>query len=50
MMEVSGGLLLWSRSVRKYNLRYTVMLSDGDSKLYNEIDEKKPYGEGKQTL
>ena len=40
MMEVSGGLLLL-----KYNHCYIVRPSDGDSKLYNEIDEKKPYME-----
>ena len=43
MMEVDGGKLLWFRSNR-YNLRYTPMLSDGDSKLYNELVRLQPYG------
>ena len=39
-MEQYCALLIWQRSVAKYGLRYTCMLSAGDSKLLNHIVEK----------
>ena len=44
MMEVGGGKVLWFRS-KQIGLRYTTMLSDGDSKLFNELVRLKPYGQ-----
>ena len=32
MMEVEAARVLWRRSVERYKLRYTVLLSDGDAK------------------
>jgi hypothetical protein len=44
MMEVEGAKVLWSRSVAQHNLRYTVMLSDGDCKSHTELCKLHPYG------
>ena len=35
---------MWLRSVKKNNLRYTTILSDGDAKTYNHLCERAPYG------
>ena len=35
---------MWYRSVELHNMRYITMLSDGDSKLYEILEEKMPYG------
>lgn len=45
MMEVCAGKLMWMRSLKLHSFRYTTMLSDGDSKLYNEIVRLNPYGD-----
>ena len=41
-MEVVGSERIWLRSVAKNKLRYTTIISDGDSKAFN--NEVKPYG------
>ena len=43
-MEQHCALLIWQRSVAKHSLRCTPTLSDGDSKWYTHIAEKKVYG------
>ena len=43
-MEQDCALLIWQRSVAKHGLRYTCMLSDGDSKSYKYIVNEKVYG------
>lgn len=43
-MEVEAALSLFGRSVEKYGLRYTTILSDGDSKTYVKLLEKNIYG------
>ena len=43
-MECKGALSIWELSVEKYRLRYTSLIADGDSKTYNLIEEKDPYG------
>lgn len=45
MMEVEGAKTLWLRSAKKYKLRYTILLSDGDCKTFNELEKLKPYGD-----
>ncbi|XP_070175731.1 uncharacterized protein [Littorina saxatilis] len=45
MMEVEAARVLWGRSVSRHNLRYTVMLSDGDTKTFQELSKIKPYGD-----
>ena len=45
-MEVEGAKILWGRSVERLNLRYTTVVSDGDSKTVQSLNEMKPYGEG----
>lgn len=44
-MEMEAALKLWQRS-EKFGLRYTTMLSDGDTKTYSKLIEKQPYGPG----
>ncbi|KAK7101737.1 hypothetical protein V1264_020074 [Littorina saxatilis] len=45
MMEVEAARVLWGRSVSRHNLRYTVILSDGDTKTFQELSKIKPYGD-----
>lgn len=35
--------VMWSRSER-FKLRYTTMVSDGDTKTFNALLDLKPYG------
>ena len=44
-MEAIGALRIWQRSVEKHNLRYTVVISDGDSKTIKHLNDNKPYAE-----
>ena len=48
MMEVEAAQVLWLRSVERHKLRYTVLLSDGDAKTFNQLTTIKPYGEDVQ--
>ncbi|XP_048243127.1 uncharacterized protein LOC125376009 [Haliotis rufescens] len=43
-MEVEAAKRLWSRSLEKHNIRYTCILSDGDSKTHKAINDLQPYG------
>ena len=43
-MEVECALRIWKRSIEEYSLRYTTMLSDGDSKAYDAVCEANVYG------
>ncbi|KAL8619907.1 hypothetical protein ACOMHN_015191 [Nucella lapillus] len=44
MMEVEGAKVMWGRSVERNKMRYTTMLSDGDSKAFTELCKLNPYG------
>ena len=44
-MESAGAINIFHRSVKKYNLRYTKYLGDGDSSSFSKIVESKPYGQ-----
>ncbi|KAK3717160.1 hypothetical protein RRG08_010971 [Elysia crispata] len=44
MMEVHVSKIMWARSVMKHNMRYTIVVSDGDSKSFNAVSEMRPYG------
>ena len=46
-MESAGALRIWQRSVSKVGLRYTTVISDGDSNFYEALRDNKPYGEFK---
>ncbi len=46
-MEAEAAKRLWQRSIPKHKLRYTTVLSDGDSKSYDALVEGKVYGEVK---
>ncbi|KAH9366722.1 hypothetical protein HPB48_008777 [Haemaphysalis longicornis] len=43
-MEVLAGLTLFQRSLEKHGLRYTTVLSDGDSRMYLALLESNVYG------
>ena len=43
MMEVEGAKILFGRSKSLHGIRYTTMLSNGDSKAYNEVCKLQPY-------
>ena len=43
-MESTGVLAIWKRSVSKNMLRYTQMISDGDSKIFKLLSYQLPYG------
>ena len=43
-MESHGALNIWKRSVELYKLRYTSMISDGDSSSFKQLQDSKPYG------
>ena len=43
-MECAGALILWNRSVETLHLRYTEVISDGDSKTISALNEHQPYG------
>ncbi|KAH7954497.1 hypothetical protein HPB49_019203 [Dermacentor silvarum] len=43
-MEVEATLILFKRSLERHNLRYTTILSDGDSRTYLALQEEKVYG------
>ena len=43
-MESHGALNFWKRSVELYKLRYTSMISDGDSSTFKQLHDSKPYG------
>ncbi|RUS81634.1 hypothetical protein EGW08_010597 [Elysia chlorotica] len=44
MMEVKAAEVLWCRSVEDHKLRYTTMVSDGDSKAHTNLLKVQPYG------
>lgn len=43
-MEVEAALRLFGRSLEKHKLRYTTMLSDGDSRTFHALTENEVYG------
>ena len=43
-MEMEAGERLWRRS-EKLGFRYTILLSDGDSKTFNHLEKLKIYGD-----
>lgn len=38
-MEIEGVKVLWDRLIEKYNIRYKWMVSDGDSKVFNVVED-----------
>ena len=44
VMEPTGALAIWKQSVSKNKLRYTQMISDGDSKTFKLLSDRLPYG------
>ncbi|XP_077488230.1 uncharacterized protein LOC144099059 [Amblyomma americanum] len=43
-MEVDSALILFNHSVSKHNLRYTTLVSDGDSTTFSALVEENVYG------
>ena len=48
-MESEGALTMFRRSIEKYKLRYTTLISDGDSKTHKAICEENIY-DGKDVI
>ncbi|GFX69914.1 uncharacterized protein TNCV_2078941 [Trichonephila clavipes] len=44
-MEVEGILRIFNRSEKLHNLKYSNYIEDGDTKTFNALSEKKPYGD-----
>ena len=42
--EAEGASILWGRSVEKNQLRYTVVITDGDAKTISRLNSEHPYG------
>lgn len=45
-MEMKAAEILWTRSIRLCNMRYTTLLSDGDAKTHHHLQQLQVYGEG----
>jgi hypothetical protein len=43
-MEQKAAKVMWQRSEECFGLRYTEMLSDGDSSAFNAVCNERPYG------
>ena len=43
-MESTGALAIWKRYVSKNKLKYTQIISDGDSKIFKLLSDQLPYG------
>ena len=43
-MEKEAALAMWHRSIETHNMRYTCMLSDGDSVAHKAVNDAKVYG------
>ncbi|GFU99765.1 hypothetical protein TNCV_1918771 [Trichonephila clavipes] len=44
---MEAAAILWQRSIKKCNMRYTCILSDGDSKTFQHLMSLNIYGKGK---
>ena len=44
-MEADRAVVLWKRSVKRLNMRYVNVVSDGDSKAIKAVKEAEPYGD-----
>jgi len=44
-MDVECALRIWKRSIEEHSLRYTTMLSDGDSKAYGAVCDVNVHGD-----
>ena len=49
-MEVEYAKVLWRRSETNFKLRYSIMLSDGDSKSFAAISEENAYGADRKIV
>nr|XP_042908183.1 uncharacterized protein LOC122271327 [Parasteatoda tepidariorum] len=44
-MEMNAASILWQRSIAECKFRYTVLLSDGDSKMFALLSKQNVYGD-----
>ena len=44
-MERAANVIMWRRSIKKNKMRYTALVSDGDTNTYKAICNAKPYGD-----
>ena len=49
-METAATKAIWSGSISKYKMRQTVLLSDGDNKTMQELNESCKYGDKEITF
>ena len=42
-MEPEAAKIIWSRSIEKRKLCYTIFIGDGDSKSYSQVSQMNPY-------
>ena len=49
-MEVVAATVMWNRSIELHGVRYTIVVSDGDSKAYDTVVEEQPYGPDVQIV
>ena len=47
--ETEAAKRIWLRSVEKYNLRYTEVMSDGDITAFKALPDLQPYGDRRTT-
>ena len=47
-MEKQMAINMWKSSVEKLKMRYTTMISDGDSSTHKAPREENPYGAGEK--
>ena len=45
MMEVRAAEILWQRSIEVFGMRYVTVISDGDSKSFNNLSSLNVYGD-----
>ncbi|GBM98279.1 hypothetical protein AVEN_168803-1 [Araneus ventricosus] len=43
-MEMNAAAILWKRSVKEAEMRYMILLSDGDGKIHQHLNEIQVYG------
>ena len=44
MIEPTGVMDIYRRSISKHNLRYMKFIGDGDSASYSQVEKSMPYG------
>ena len=43
-MEREAAQIIWQRSIERHNMRYTVILSDGNAAIFSHLEKLEVYG------